>query len=112
MYLDRVESIEHAKFRALSQILLTTGAEDQSSGIEAFEDYMRKAFPNAETKKKKKHSAMMDALKEWVGLGPLGVVPMPSLTAKGKSKMVSRIAGIEKGAVATALSKVGGIRSR
>ena len=112
MYLDRVESIEHARFRALSQILLTIGADSQDSGVEAFEDYMRKAFPNVETTKKKKYQQMLEVLKGEIGHGPLAVVPMAMPSIRGKSRMVSRISGIEKGTVANALSKVGGIRAR
>jgi hypothetical protein len=112
LYLDRVEAIEHAKFRALAQILLVAGSDDQSAGTEAFEDYMKQAFPNAETRKKKKQEDMMNALKEWVGLGALGVTPMPMLTTKGKSKMVSRISGVETGVADAVTKQVGGIRSR
>lgn len=112
MYLDRVEAIEHAKFRALAQILLLQGAEDQGPGLEAFDDYMKQAFPNAETRKQKKHEMMLEALKEWVGLGALGVTPMAMPTTRGKSKMVSRISGIEKGDIARVTEKVGGIRAR
>lgn len=107
-----MEAIEHAKFRALAQILLVAGSDDQSAGTEAFEDYMKQAFPSVETHKKKKHEDMMKALQEWVGLGALGVSPMPMLTMKGRSKMVSRITGVETGAVDTVTKKVGGIRSR
>lgn len=112
MYLDRVEAIEHAKFRALIQVMLLQGAEDQSAGTEAFDEYMKQAFPNLESKRGQKQVAMMEALKEWVGLGPLGVTPMPQLSVKGKSKMVSRISSIEKGDIDTVLGKSGGIRAR
>ena len=111
LYLDKVEYIEHAKFRALVQVVLTVGAENQEAGIEAFEDYMNKAFPNLRTKKKKKHDQMMDVLKSWVAQGPLSVTPMGSPT-RAKSKMVSRITGVEKGAVARATAKVGWTRPR
>lgn len=111
LYLDRLEDIEHAKFRALVQVVLTVGAENQEAGVEAFEDYMNKAFPNLKTKKKKKHDQMLDALKEWVGRGPFGVTPL-SMPAKAKSKMVSRISGVEKGAAANVAAKVGWTRTR
>jgi hypothetical protein len=112
MYLDRVESIEHSKFRALSQILLTIGADSQDSGVDAFEDYMRKAFPNVETKKKKKQEQMLEALKEWVGLGSLAVTPMAMPSIRGQSRMVSRISGIDRGAASAASSKVGWMRRK
>jgi len=110
LYLDRVEAIEHAKFRALIQVMLLSGAEDQSAGTEAFDEYMKQAFPNLETKKGKKQEAMMKVLKEWVGLGALSVTPMPQLSVKGKSKMVSRISSVEKGDIDKVLGKTGGIR--
>ncbi len=106
LYLDRVEDIEHSKFRALAEIMLTVGADKQDAGIEAFEDYMNKAFPGVKTKKKKKHDMMMDALKQWVGQGPVSIKPLGGLPTKAKSKMVSRISSIETGEVAKATAKV------
>lgn len=93
------------------QVVLTVGSENQEAGIEAFEDYMNKAFPNLKTKSKKKHSQMLDALKSWVSQGPIGVTPLGGLQ-KSKSRMISRITGVEGGAVASATAKVGGIRPR
>lgn len=112
LYLDRVEAIEHARFRALSQIMLVSNAEDQGPGTEAFEDYMKQAFPNLESKKVNKQRMMMEALKEWTGLGPLNVTPLAMPTMKGRSKMVQRITGIEKGDIDSVVGKVGGIRTR
>lgn len=112
MYLDRVETIEHARFRALAQIMLVSGADDQGAGTEAFEDYMKYAFPNLESKKVNKQKMMMEALKEWTGLGPLNVTPMAMPTMKGRSRMVQRISGIETGDVDEVVGKVGGIRTR
>lgn len=110
LYLDRVESIEHAKFRALAQILLVANSEDQSAGTEAFDAYLQQAFPNAANKKGKKHEQMMEALKEWVSLGPLGVTPMAVPTTKGKSKMVSKITEVVTGEVSAVTGQKGGIR--
>lgn len=112
MYLDRVESIEHARFRALAQIMLVSGAEDQSAGTEAFDEYMRAAFPNLASKKGRKQEEMMKALKEWTSLGPLGITPMATPTVKGKSKMVSRISSVETGDIDNVIGKSGGIRSK
>lgn len=107
-----MEDIEHSKFRALVQVLLTVGAENQDSGIEAFDEYLNKAFPNLKTRKKKKHDQMMNVLKDWVGKGPITVKPMGGMPTKAKSKMVSRISSIEQGTVAKATRKMGGIRPR
>ena len=112
LYLDRVEDIEHAKFRALAQMVLTIGAENQESGIKAFEDYMNKAFPNLRTKTKKKHDQMMDVLKNWVSQGPLAVKPLGNPDAKARSKMVKHITTVDKGTVAGVTAKIGGIRAR
>ena len=92
--------------------MMVANAEDQAAGTEAFEEYMTKAFPNLENKKASKQEAMMNALKEWTAMGPIGVTAMPALNMKGKSKMVSRISGIEKGDIESAVSKVGSIRSK
>lgn len=111
LYLDKVEDIEHAKFRALVQVVLTVGAENQEAGVEAFEDYMNKAFPNHQSKKKNKHEQTMSVLKDWVSRGPFGVTPIGE-PARARSKMVNRITSIEKGAVASATAKVGWTRPR
>jgi hypothetical protein len=112
LYLDRVEDIEHAKYRALIQVILTVGAEKQEAGIEAFEDYMNKAFPSLKNKKKKKEELAREALKHWVSQGPIGVSPLGNPDQKMRSKMVHRIASVEQGAIAKATAKVGGIRPR
>ena len=48
MVLMMQENIEHAKFRALAQIVL-----DPAKGSEAFEEYMKIAFPYMTGAKKK-----------------------------------------------------------
>lgn len=106
-----MEEIEHARFRALAQILLTVGAENQEAGIEAFESYMNVAFPNLKTSKKKKHEQMMDVLKQWVSQGPLSVQALAA-PKKAQSRMMSRITGVEKGPIAKAMAQVGGLRAR
>ncbi len=112
LYLDKTEDIEHSKFRALVQVVLTVGAENQDAGLEAFEEYMNKAFPSLKTKKKKKRDELMDVLKQWVGQGPLRVSPMGDGQVRGRSKMVKRIASVETGAVARATARIGNIRPR
>lgn len=111
LYLDRMEEIEHARFRALAQILLTVGAENQEAGIEAFEDYMNRAFPNLKSSKKKKQEQMVEVLKHWVAQGPLSVLPLEA-PKRARSKMVSRITGVETGPIARATAQVGGLRSK
>ena len=91
--------------------MLTVGAEKQDAGIDAFEDYMNTAFPTLHTKKQKRKDQMMHALKDWVGQGPLNVKPL-GLPTRMRSRMVHRVAGIEKGLVNKVSSQVGMLRSR
>ena len=69
--LDRIEDREHAQFRALAQILI-----DKDSGVEAFEDYMRIAFPSLAKRKKQRDDVMKDLLTNWTSSGPLKVIPL------------------------------------
>jgi hypothetical protein len=112
LYLDRVEDIEHAKFRALVQALMTVGAENQEAGVNAFEDYMNKAFPTLKNKKKKKEELAREVLKQWVGHGPLGITPLGNPDQRVRSKMVHKIASVETGAIAKATARIGGIRAK
>jgi hypothetical protein len=70
MALMQEETVEHAKLRALSQILI-----DKSKGIEAFEEYMKVAFPYLETVKLRDKENMKKVLADWIAQGPLGVRP-------------------------------------
>ena len=85
LLLDRLEDIEHAKFRALAQVTL-----DKKKGVEAFEDYIKVAFPTLTARKEKKRQAARDQLMRWVKTGPLKVTPVNQ--AAPKSKLHSRLA--------------------
>jgi hypothetical protein len=65
------ESIEHARFRALAQIIV-----DKEKGIKAFEDYMKLAFPYLEAAKRKERSSHVDILKQEIARGAIAVRPM------------------------------------
>lgn len=97
--LDRQETIEHARFRALAQITLTVGIESSEAreeGTKAFDDYMKVAFPNLESKRKQKEIATKQALSDWIKQGPLKVTP--SMQArKLKSRMVQRVQEVDHG---------------
>ena len=97
--MDRLESIDHAKFRALSQIILEAGSdgEGQEAGIKAFEEYMDIAFPGNASKKTKKEDAIKEQLKWWINRGPVKFTPMPQFEKKGKSRMVHRIQNVSAG---------------
>lgn len=75
------ETIEHARFRALAQITI-----DKEKGIEAFEEYMKIAFPYLEASKKKERGDHIKALQHWVSKGPIGVQPL--VMPKMKSRLV------------------------
>jgi len=68
MVMVRQEGIEHAKFRALAQLII-----DQEKGIEAFEEYMKTAFPYIEGMQRRDKDHYIKILKEEVSKGPLAV---------------------------------------
>ena len=109
--LDREEDVDHARFRALAQLILSIGAEKQDSAITAFEDYMKRAFPSLETKKQRTKDKMFKALNAWVGGGPLQVTPM-AVPSKVKSRMVQRISGIDRGRPSQIYSRLGRMKMR
>lgn len=67
----KLETIEHARFRALSQIVI-----DKEKGVEAFEEYMKLAFPYLEAAKKQDRKAILERLQKEVYKGPIVVTPM------------------------------------
>lgn len=81
----KLENIEHAKFRALAQITI-----DKDQGLEAFEDYMKIAFPYLESVKQREKADHIKALEGWVKKGPLKVTPLlaPKLQSRMKHKVV------------------------
>jgi len=96
--MDRLESIDHARFRALAQLVIEANSDTHEQGLEAFEDYMQVAFPGTADKKKKEKDKVLDQLKWWVNRGPLTATPMPEFDRKkGKSRMVHRIAQVDNG---------------
>ncbi len=95
--MDRLEDVEHARFRALAQLIIEIGNEESTEGVEAFDQYMAKAFPGRESKERKKKEQVLEQLKWWVNRGPLDVLPMPEFMKKGKSRMVHRVQEVETG---------------
>ena len=87
MLLMRLEDIEHAKFRAQAQIHM-----DAEKGVEAFEEYMKIAFPYLESVKKRERSDHIKALESWTSQGPLVITPMlsPSMQSRMKHKIIAR----------------------
>lgn len=92
----KLEAIDHARFRALSQIIV-----DKEKGVAAFEEYMKIAFPYLEASKKKERASSVEHLKQWVNSGPIHVKPlqMPNLksrVASAKGRMAPQSPAEEK----------------
>jgi len=82
------EAIEHAKLRAIAQIII-----DKEKGAEAFEEYMKLAFPYAEATKRREKDHYIKMLNDEISKGSLRVTPMENpvmrskiATAKSKKK--------------------------
>lgn len=65
------ERSNHARLRALVQSIV-----DREKGVEAFEEYMKTAFPWIETAKGRERMSEMNKLLNEVHRGPLSVTPM------------------------------------
>ena len=83
----RLESIEHAKFRALAQLEI-----DPKAGVEAFEEYMKIAFPYLEAIKGKDRDEILKVLKAEVARGAIQVTPHlpPKMTSRLKTRLTRR----------------------
>ena len=75
----KLETIEHARFRALSQIII-----DQEKGVEAFEEYMKLAFPYLDAVQSRDKQNLLDELKREVRRGPMMIKPLPELKAQSQ----------------------------
>ncbi len=94
LLLHRLEDIEHARLRSVVQVLV-----DKESGAEAFEDYMKIAFPYLEGRKRLEKEEAHESLMNWVKSGPMTVTPMQEpkkLKSRLKERVVSRMASIEQ----------------
>ena len=87
LLLMKQESIEHARFRALAQITI-----DKEKGIEAFDEYMKVAFPYMEATKRRERAQYMELMSREIKRGPLGVTPiqMPTVRSKLKTRVVKK----------------------
>jgi hypothetical protein len=81
----QLESIEHARFRALSQLII-----DQEKGVEAFEEYMKLAFPYLEATKRRDRKKFIQIMQEEIQRGPMVVTPMqqPKMRSRLKQRVV------------------------
>lgn len=89
LLLMRLEDIEHAKFRAQAQIFM-----DEKKGIEAFEEYMKIAFPYLESVKRRDKADHIKALESWVKKGPMKITPL--LAPKMQSRMKHKVVAADK----------------
>lgn len=84
LYVLKKEQIEHARLRALAQAMTV-----KEKAKEAFEDYMKVAFPWLETQKKREYDAARAVLMKEIASGQvLGVKP---LWMKSSSSVRSRL---------------------
>ena len=83
----KLESIEHAKFRAQAQLVL-----DKEKGAEAFEDYMKIAFPYAESAKQRDRDEYIKHLNDEISTGAIQItsVEEPKMKSRMKTKMMQR----------------------
>jgi len=81
------EQIEHEKLRAIAQILL-----DKESGVKAFDEYIKTAFPWHKTAQERHDRAIKEMMEKEFSRGPIVVTPqiVGSPTSKLYNKMVSR----------------------
>lgn len=84
LLLIKKEDIEHAKFRALAQIQIS-----KKEGVEAFEEYMKIAFPYLSAEKQKRHAAAIKVLEAEIKRGAFSIRPQQPLVVK--SRMQGRI---------------------
>lgn len=84
MLLMRLESIEHARFRASAQLIL-----DKDKGVEAFEAYMKTAFPYLEATKREQNKDVISQLSKEVQRGAIQITPM--VEQKVRSKLKTRL---------------------
>ena len=86
LLLMKQENIEHARFRALAQIMI-----NQEKGVEAFEEYMKMAFPYLEATKRRQSESVAKMIEQEIKRGPITVtVQNNTMTSKMKSKMMAR----------------------
>jgi type VI protein secretion system component VasK len=62
---------EHAATRMLAQM-----QADQKSGIKAYDEYVKIRYPYLENAKTQEKNVTLDALKKFVGSGPIAIEPL------------------------------------
>lgn len=86
LFVLKKEQTEHARLRALA-----TAIVNKEKTKEAFEDYMKLAFPWIEGQKKKDASYYSKILLEHVKNGALNITPLTDETARMKSRLKAKV---------------------
>ena len=100
LYVLKKEQVEHARLRALAQAII---AKDK--GKEAFDEYMKVAFPWIETQKQRDATDHKKLLFDEVKKGGLGITPLWQANKKGQGRTKTVERAPEDPAVANARSK-------
>jgi hypothetical protein len=87
LLLMKQETIEHARFRALSQLLIS-----KKEGVEAFEEYMKIAFPYLAASKQKKHAEAIKVLEAEIRRGAFSIRPQhqPQIRSRMQGRILAR----------------------
>lgn len=81
LYVLQKDLVEHAKFRALAQLLV-----DKDKGMEAFDEYRKVHFPWLETQKKKDKDVHVERLMREIKSGGLMIRPLGDTRVKSRLK--------------------------
>lgn len=101
MYVMHKEEAEHAKFRALAQLLV-----DKEAGVKAFEEYFDLAFPHVKKEAQREGMSLAKALQKEVSRGPIAVSKVGD-NKKVRSRLKVRYNKRSKELADSVLDKVG-----
>jgi len=104
LLLMKQENIEHARFRALAQIMI-----NQEKGVEAFEEYMKMAFPYLEATKRKQSEGVAKMIDAEIRRGAFAITPQAQTPIKSKmhSKAATRKVGLTRDQADSLYGKMG-----
>jgi hypothetical protein len=87
LYVHMREQIEHARLRALAQAVV-----NKEKAVEAFEEYLKAAFPWLETQKRRDVQHFVKLLGDEVKRGALGIRPLweKPVRSRLKTRVVQR----------------------
>jgi len=74
--LQRLEDIEHARWKALVQILVEASQNDVKQGLKAWEQYTQIAFPYLEAQKKQQSKHIKQLMDQEMSRGPVAVTSL------------------------------------